>query len=216
MSKHDALIDALAGDLKPVKPFANANLMGMGWLICGALYTVAVTHLLGPIRPNALTQLVSEPRFMAETLLGLLAITGFSLTAFRGGIPGELNSRLTSTATVLLMLWLLSYITGLFYPALEPSMLGKRDHCVVETFIYALPPMGAACYLLRKMYPLRPLQTAVAFSIAAGMLPALYMQIACMYAPDHILKFHILPGLAIVPLGILLSSRLEKTRAQKT
>jgi len=215
MSKHDALIDALAEDLKPVSRVANANTVAIAWFTCAALYTVVITHLLGPIRPNALTQLTSEPRFLAETLLGLFAIAGFSLTAFRGGIPGALNTRLLSTATVLLALWLLSFITGLFYPTLEPSMLGKRDHCVVETFIYALPPMVAACYLLRKMYPLRPLQTAMAFSIAAGMLPALYMQLACMYVPDHILKFHILPGLAVVPLGMWLSARLEKTRSKE-
>lgn len=55
--------------------------------------------------------------------------------------------------------------------------------------------------LLRRCYPLQPLRAGMAVSLAAGMLPALYMQIACMYAPDHILLFHILPGMAVVPFG---------------
>ena len=80
-------------------------------------------------------------------------------------------------------------------------MLGKREHCVWETFIYALPPMLLAFVLTRRLYPLQPVQTAMYFSLAAGMMPALYMQIACMYAPDHILKFHILPGLIVVFVG---------------
>ena len=80
-------------------------------------------------------------------------------------------------------------------------MLGKREHCVWETFIYALPPMLLAFVLTRRLYPLQPVHTAMYFSLAAGMMPALYMQIACMYAPAHILQFHILPGLMVVFVG---------------
>jgi hypothetical protein len=30
------------------------------------------------------------------------------------------------------------------------------------------------------------------------MLPALYMQVACMYAPLHIIQMHIVPGLLVM------------------
>ena len=33
------------------------------------------------------------------------------------------------------------------------------------------------------------------------MLPALYMQLACMYEPTHILTLHVLPGLAMALIG---------------
>jgi hypothetical protein len=38
----------------------------------------------------------------------------------------------------------------------------------------------------------------MSIGLAAGMLPALYMQLACMYEPSHILGYHILPGLLMV------------------
>ena len=41
----------------------------------------------------------------------------------------------------------------------------------------------------------------MSLGLAAGMLPALYMQLACMYEPTHILSMHILPGLLMVLAG---------------
>ncbi len=84
-------------------------------------------------------------------------------------------------------------------------MLGKRPHCFVETLFYALPPLVLGCYLTRRLFPLRPLRTAMAVGLAAGMLPALYMQLACMYIPDHILKFHIAPGLGVAAVAVPLA-----------
>ena len=91
----------------------------------------------------------------------------------------------------------------LAYPALEPSMLGKREHCVVETFLFALPPACLALLLSRRFFPLRPVYSAFLFCLAAAMLPALYMQLACMYVPAHILQMHILPGLLVTMAGTL-------------
>jgi len=39
------------------------------------------------------------------------------------------------------------------------------------------------------------------------MMPALYMQLACMYEPAHILSFHILPGLMMVGVGAVIAAR---------
>ena len=80
-------------------------------------------------------------------------------------------------------------------------MLGKRDHCVVETLLFALPPACLALFLTRRLYPLKPVRSALLFCLVAGMLPALYMQIACMYAPLHIIQMHIVPGLLVALAG---------------
>lgn len=201
MNRHDALIAELSRGLAPTRPLPDINLIALGWLVPCALYTVLITYLFGPIRPTALQQLAQEPRFLLENLLGLAAISLTALAAFRAAVPGRLGVGLVRLAAGLMGLWLLSCFAGLFSPALEPSMLGKRDSCMVETFIYALPPVALALLLLRRYYPLQPVRSTMAVSLAAGMLPALYMQIACMYAPDHILLFHILPGMAVVPLA---------------
>ena len=202
MNRHDDLINQLSANLEPVRPRVNVNLLALGWFVLSAAYVVAMIHLFGPIRPNAYSQLASVPRFAMENALGLSAILLVGLAAFRGAVPGVLSRRFALTGAVVMLLWIINYLVGLYHPALEPSMMGKREHCFSETFIYAIPPAAAAFFLINRRYPLRPIQTALSLSIAAGMLPALYMQIACMYSPDHALSFHILPGLLVGAAGV--------------
>jgi uncharacterized membrane protein YdbT with pleckstrin-like domain len=102
--------------------------------------------------------------------------------------------------------WLAQYVIGLVSPALEPSMLGKRSYCLYETIIYAIPPILIGLFFIRRLYPLSLVRTAMSLSLAAGMLPALYMQLACMYEPSHILAFHILPGMAMVLIGAAIAA----------
>ncbi|WP_158678829.1 hypothetical protein [Pseudoalteromonas sp. T1lg75] len=56
--------------------------------------------------------------------------------------------------------------------------------------------------MTRKFYPLYPRRMAISLSLASGMMPALYMQLACMYEPGHILLFHITPGLLVMVIGL--------------
>ena len=201
MNKHETLISSLSSKLEPVSPPPNINRLALAWFALSAIYVVAVTHLFGPIRPGALTQLSTEPRFLLETMLGVAAILWFSLLAFRSAVPAALTRQFAVAGLVLMTLWLAQYVIGFVSPALEPSKLGKRNYCYFETIIYALPAILAGLFYVRRLYPLRPVRTAMSVSLAAGMLPALYMQLACMYEPAHILAFHILPGLLMVGVG---------------
>ena len=211
MSDHRQLIDSLVGDLEPRRPVQWPWLVAVAWLLPAALFVVAVTGLLGPLRPNAFDQLANHPRFLLETLLGVAAIGAAALVAFYSAIPGGINRTWQMAALWMMALWLLNYVVGLVNPALEPSMLGKRDHCVFETFIYALPPLVLGLVVLqRRLYPLQPLRSAALVGLVAGMLPALYMQIACMYVPLHILKFHVAPGLAVALVAPLLMLALRR------
>lgn len=196
-----SLIASLSTGLKPVRSQLPVDLMALLWLASSAAFVMAITHLFGPIRPNALTQLSTEPRFLLETVLGVVAISYTAVVAFRSAVPGAASKWSILLAVALMALWLASYGIGLVHPALEPSMLGKRDHCVFETLMFAVPPACLAFLLTRRLYPLKPVYSALLFSLVAGMLPALYMQIACMYAPLHIIQMHIIPGLLVMLLG---------------
>jgi len=206
MNKHDLLISNLSRDLAPVSPPPNVNILAMVWILLSAIYVVAVTHLFGPVRSGAFSQLATDPRFLLESMLGLAAILWISLLAFRASIPGVLTRQFAAVGLILMALWLAQYVIGLVSPALEPSMLGKRDHCFMETMIYALPPILSGLFLIRRLYPLRFVRTAMSIGLAAGMLPALYMQLACMYEPSHILVFHIFPGLLMVLAGAAIAA----------
>ena len=198
MNKQHTLISNLSRDLAPVSSPSNINRLAIAWFLLSAIFVVAMTHLFGPIRPGAFSQLGTEPRFLLETMLGVAAILWTSLLAFRSAVPAALSKQFAATGMVLMALWLAQYVIGFVSPALEPSMLGKRDHCFSETLVYSLPVILTGLFLIRRLYPLRPLRTAMSIGLAAGMLPALYMQLACMYEPSHILGYHILPGLLMV------------------
>jgi hypothetical protein len=204
-SSREHLIHALSENLPAVKTVGNVDRLAIGWLLVSAVYVAAITYTLGPIRPNALAQLLSEPRFLLETLSGGIAIVLLTLIAFRAAVPGRLGKGFAWVGGLVLLGWLGNYVVGLVSPALEPSMLGKRDYCVWETMVYALPPMFLGYLIMRRLYPLQPVKTAMALSLVAGMIPALYMQIACMYLPEHILKFHVLPGLTMALFGAFLA-----------
>ena len=214
MTERDELVSALAGDLGSAGPATNSDRLAVAWLFASLAYVVLITHLLGPIRPGALSQLVSHPRFALEMVLGLATLAVATLAAFRAAVPGALTSRFALASAGLVILWIVAYVVGLVAPALEPSMMGKRDHCFLETFLYALPPAGLACYLCWKYYPLEPSKMALRCGLAAGLIPALYMQIACMYDPGHILLFHILPGLSVA-LATLVCLRVFVIRSNQ-
>lgn len=201
MNKHETLISNLSSNLAPVSPPPNLNRLAIAWFALSAVYVVAVTQLFGPIRPGALSQLGTEPRFLLETMLGVAAILWFSLLAFRSAVPAALTRQFATAGLVLMALWLAQYVVGFVSPALEPSSLGNRHYCYFETMVYSLPVILAGLFFVRRLYPLRPVRTAMSISLVAGMLPALYMQLACMYEPAHILAFHILPGLLMVGVG---------------
>jgi hypothetical protein len=207
MNKHDVLIANLSSDLEPVSPPPNINRLATAWFLLSAIYVVAVIHLFGPIRPGAFSQLSTEPRFLLETMLGSAAILWTSLLAFRSAVPAALTKQFAVVGMVLMTLWLAQYVIGFVSPALEPSRLGNRTYCYFETLVYALPVIVTGIFLVRRLYPLRPVRTAMSVGLVAGMLPALYMQVACMYEPSHILTFHILPGLLMVVVSAAIAAR---------
>jgi uncharacterized membrane protein YdbT with pleckstrin-like domain len=51
--------------------------------------------------------------------------------------------------------------------------------------------------------PLWPRATAAAAGAAAAAIPAILMQLACMYDPLHALSYHLTPVLMVAALGAL-------------
>jgi len=210
MNKHDELIETLSRDLKPVSRAPNVNVLASVWILLSAGFVVIATHLAGPLRPGVFEQLVANPRFLLECLLGVTAIAWVGVAGYRSAIPAGMTRKFALAGVVLMCAWLAQYVLGLFIPALEPSTAGARARCYLETMAYAVPPIVIALIMIRRLYPMHFVRTSMALALAAGMLPALYMQLACMYVPLHILEFHILPGLAMVLFGALLAGLLRR------
>lgn len=199
--KKNDLIDRLAGDLRPVRRFPTGAVVTL-WLLLGWSFVCLVTFATGDLRPGVIGQLQASPRFVLECGLGF--VVGIVLYRFAVllAVPGATSARRAAGISVaLLSAWFGVYLYGLVDPALEPSMVGKRPHCFVETFVFSSVPLVVGFWLVVRRLPLARGWTGALVGSAAASIPATIMQIACMYDPKHILQFHLGPVLIVGSVG---------------
>jgi hypothetical protein len=201
-------IDELVADLAPVTPPPPLGRAAGLWLLLSWVWVAALTLATGDLRPDAADQLTGAPRFLLECLFGLGVGVAAIVGAVRLGIPGAPVRRALVAAGGLAALWIGCLLVGLVDPALPASMAGKRPHCAIEAWLLALGPLALALLLLRRWVGLRPVLSGAIAGAAAGAIPALMMQLACMYGAEHALVMHLGPGLVPVALGALLGPRL--------
>ena len=204
------LIKDLSSNAPSVHTRTGLFLPGLLWFFCSWVYVVALSLYLGPLRDGALKALISSPQFAFESSVGLVAGALFCAVAFQESIPGLRHKWLVYLSYFSAILWIACYVTGLTFPALEPSMLGKRAHCVLEAYLYSIPPLLAGYFMIYRRYPLNSLRAGVFMGISAGMLPALFMQISCMYDPRHILTHHLGPAVVAIIVGAILGIAFKK------
>ena len=204
MRSRSELIRELSQELDPAPRLRGPFQLALLWWVGAWIFVVVATIAVQPMRPGFTNQLLASPRFAGETLLGIAAGALAIGTAFALGIPGwGAPRRRIVLALGLLALWVGTYFYGLVDPALEPSMLGKRALCFAEVLIYGVPILVAGLLLLRRLAPLGRWSTGLVTGAAAGAIPGLLMQLACLYIPSHILIFHLAPALALALVGSL-------------
>jgi len=198
------LIQTLSADLPPVSQRSNILIPGLLWFVISWIYVVVLSLFLGPLRIGALNALITNPQFAFESLLGFVAGVLFCIIAFQESFPGLQRKWLVHLSILTALLWIACYTLGLSFPAIEPSRIGKRAHCVLEAYLYSVPPMFIGYLLIYQRFPLNSIRAGLFIGISAGMLPALFMQISCMYDPWHILTHHLGPASVVILLGIML------------
>jgi hypothetical protein len=202
----DRLIETLCNELGITHRVGKTWDMILFWLVLNFLIAFVLVYLGGPFRDGSLRQAGENIQFLLESIIGLVAIIALGITAIRSGIPaGGSFSRRYAPALLVLLVWIGFYFVGIWHPALEPSMVGKRDNlCYLETLIYGLPSLLVGLYLLSRLWPTNGGWSGLMVGLVAGMTPALLMQFACMYIPLHIIMHHLLPGLVLAITGLLL------------
>jgi hypothetical protein len=204
MREREQLINELVDDLSVKPKQMSIFKLALLWWAGTWAYVVLATLALGPLRSTVMHEINHNHHFQIESLTGLVASLLIALVAWYGSVPGALNKKLLVIGSALFVAWISFYVVGYFFePALEPSMLGKRVYCYLEAFVCSFPPTLIACYQICKRFPLKLKQTGLLIGLAAGMIPALFMQFACMYEPTHILTHHILPGLINGIIGLV-------------
>jgi len=199
-----SLIRKLAADADEIRRPARVEATAIFWGLASILVAGLLILGAGPLREGSVYLLGQSPRYALENVFAVLAIAGFSLLAFRSAVPAaDPRLRWTIAPFVLLAAWVAAIAFDLVSPAIEPSMNGKREGCIFEVLLYGLPGLALGLALLRRWWPLHAARSGLLLGLAAGGIPALIMQFSCMYLPAHMLTHHLLPGIALGPLGAL-------------
>ncbi len=201
----DELIDRLTRDRPLPGSILPAGWITISWYLLTIVYVTSCLLVFGPLRPGWTDQMLAHPRFAVEFVAGFGASLLFALAGFRLAIPG-LPVRLVQFAGLfLLLVWLGSFLIGLGgYPAIEASMLGKRESCVREALILSIPPLLVALFLIRRRFVLQPVRTAASLAGATVIIPAALMQISCMYDPVHIFTHHVFPAVLVLAMVVFM------------
>ena len=201
----DELIAEITDDLTPVSKPGRLTGAIVLWWIASVTFVVLAMLAEAPFRPGAFAQLASHGRFALETAVGVAAGLLTIACALRLGIPEPAAwPRRIALAAATVTAWCAFYLAGLALPALEPSMLGKREACYLQVFFFALPPLAFGLFLLRRLAVIDRAVAAASVGAAAGAIPGLLMQLGCMYVPEHILTHHIAPIAVVAALGAVL------------
>lgn len=202
----------LAGTLAPATPLASPSKRTAFWLIPSFLCLVIFMSWLQPFREAFLSELLQFPRFTAEIALGYFAALAAIVYAFLLSVPGAVEERVVRVIFYSCLASLICLFPLNFYTSSIPvSMNGKRDFCVYETLIYGALLSSSLLLLVHRRSIFFHSKTAALFvGIGSGLLPAVSMQLACMYDPHHGLAYHYAPLLGVVLFSIMLGSRVLK------
>lgn len=192
------LVDALVSALTPVRPAPSWPAATAGWLAAAVLVVVTALVASGPFRPDFLASLAT-PRLGLEIGLGVLAALALAAIGLERDVPGaprtlRLAGPLLALAVAAVWVALLAApigsldASGLTGPAAGPT--GKRAHCFVEGLVFAALPIGLAMVALRRRALAPRGSTGAVVGLAAGVLVATGMQLACQWDPVHALRFH--------------------------
>ncbi len=204
------LVRELAEGLRPVGPGAGRVAPRLTvWVLLSASFVLGVILATGPLRPGVGVQLLHAPQLAFEILAGAAVAGAGALAALRLGVPQPAPAaRRVRLFALAAGFWVALLLIALLHPAAEPSMLGKREHCNYQTFLLALPPALLGLWLLRPLAAFQRWLAGAIVGAAAGAIPAVAMQLACMYAPDHALIAHVAPVLGVIVVGGVLGPLL--------
>ena len=164
-----ALIDQLAGDLRPVRALPSPWRRTAGW--CGAV-ALAVCAVAPFTDFNALAhRLAAAPDLWLSLLGALLTCVAAAAAAFATSVPGR-PAWWAALPLPPLALWLGASTAGCLRPALvawtmpEPHM--HAMHCMYFIVAVSVPLAGLLGWQISRACPLRPALTASLAGLASA------------------------------------------------
>lgn len=202
--ERNEFIQTLASRPVPSRQWLPAKRL-MVWYSMALVANIIVMAWVQPFRPNFVEHLSSYYRFSLEIFSGL-ALTGFFIYwLFNSLIPGHRGTRsFLILGSVLTITFVLTLALSFFSASPPASTLGARPYCVEEVFVYGLFGVLSFLLLMRnsEYTPTKP--KILLFGLSAGFIPALLMQMSCLYDPVHGLLFHYGPLILLSLIGLSL------------
>ncbi|MGH1471339.1 MAG: NrsF family protein [Cellvibrionaceae bacterium] len=211
----EQLVEQLTADLPASKQRFNVYILLLGWVSLAWLFSISLTLFQAPLRPSWFEQLTTSPQFILEMSLGFSVIVLVALVTFQKAVPGLSRASLFWGTLVVTILWITTLLAEIYYPPFAPSMEGKRALCDLEVVAYSLPLMFFGFLVLKKGFVLNWTLVGFGIGLVSGFIPAVLMQLACMYDPSHALQCHILPAVFVSGVGTLIGFFLKMMAGKK-
>lgn len=197
---HQALVDRLVRDVRPVRPLRSRRLF-FAWLVLQATVLAAlVAHGLRPDIGAILHRPLSVAQVLALVASGILA----AWLAARGAFPDRAAGSLSVAAMVTLAVaGLTPFVTST--PQLPDSFAAMGVPCFTMTVVIAALPWLALLLLVGRGASVMPTRAGLLAGAAAFLLAAAGMRATCSVdEPWHLLVWHGAP----VVLGGAISALL--------
>lgn len=173
MSGTDRLIDALAADMRPVRPLRPPLLRAVAWLLAALAILALITALVG-VRPT-LAQDFARPAYRFEWLAALATGLVASVAAFHVSVPGR--SRLWLVAPwIPFAVWVGAMGHGCLTEWVERGpdgiRIGTSLGCFLTILLSSLPLGAVMLLMVRHAGPVLPTGTATLGGLAVAALSA--------------------------------------------
>jgi hypothetical protein len=211
-----ALRDAVAGDLRPVRPLARPALRAL-WLTPIALLLLGASSAVFGLRRDspALGLALTWGASVLQMLLGLALIAG----ALREAVPGtNLTRRALGIAfgTTMIAVVAVTWVTWMVSPTrIVPSAVFYVWRvCVGATILTALPALVLSGWLAARAFPLRPRYAGALYGLGSGLLADAGWRLFCHFSdPAHVFGAHTAAIAVTCGLGVVMATILTRRRA---
>ncbi len=200
-------IDLLVRDLEPVHPAPSWRSATGGWL--AASWGIVGTLILatGSLHADGLAHLIEQPLVGVGVILGILTSVGAIAAGLELAVPGAPPAgRLLAVPGLLLTAWFGVLLIDWSHGSGALEQMSNAPHrllCPMQTLLFALPPLAIALVQLDRRVPIASPLAGAVVGLAAGLVPAVWMQLACVSDPLHTFTHHLSPLLLLAPLGAL-------------
>lgn len=193
---HDAIIQELTKDLKPVKPVCWKR-MALMWLVPSLMVVILVSISLGT-RRNFSEPLTLPSSFWFTMIVLLSATVVSSISVIKLSLPGQeppktLKLILAATPILLAVYYLLQVTFHLDSPRFWHQVLGGKS-CFLGSMGLSLVPLLFLSWIVARLAPFQTFWTALLTAMSSFFMAAIGIHFHC--ANDHgchVAIWHLLP-----------------------